>query len=169
MEEIVFRELMELCRARRFVDARQKYWDFVAAEEGRDTSARYISWLAKIEGMSGNIDEEILLLENVLVVDPDYYSANFMKARAQIKLNRYEAAIKSGKSVLSYEYKFDKKPFSKSAGYLVAFASMKLCYEVDFYDHVNKFDEDHTEWLDGRLWSKKDLIDIFEKMRPQGP
>lgn len=164
MEKELFQCLMELCRKKKFDEARQKYKDFeVIKKNGNDLSARHMSWLAKIEGLSGNIVAEIDILENLLKFFPNYYSAHFMIARARIKLHRYEKSIKSGQAVLSFEIASIEKPFSRAAAYLIAYSAMKLCDRETFELFIHQVDDDHAEWLEGRLWSKQNLIDEVKR------
>jgi tetratricopeptide (TPR) repeat protein len=164
MCENIFYSLMELCKEKRFDEARRKYNEFakLRKKEG-ELSARYISWLAKIEGLSGNLIAEIAILKRVLKIYPNHYSAHFMIARAEIKLNKYEDSIKSGQSVLAHELELIDKPFSGAAAFLISYAAMKLSDKETFERFIGQVDDDHAEWLEGGPWSKQNLIEEVKR------
>jgi hypothetical protein len=165
MEDHVFFCLMELCRIKEFDRARTKYYEFIAINGGEGITPRQLSWLAKIEGLSGNTVQEIEILSDIIDKFPDYYSAQFMAARALLKIDNFQQAIKFGRATLIAEASLAERPFSKSAAFLIAFAAMKLQDNITFETVINQFDDNHTEWLEERLWTKKDLAFEIRKNR----
>jgi tetratricopeptide (TPR) repeat protein len=163
MDDNVFFNLMELCRIRKFDEARTRYNEFMVTNKDADLNPNLLSWLAKIEGLSGNTNLEIEMLLEILDKFPDYYSAQFMAARAFIKINDFRQAIKFGQATLAAEASLIERPFSNSAAFLVAFASMKLRDYNTCQSYLNQFDNSHVEWFGEQLWAKKDLLAVISK------
>jgi len=149
--------IFTLCKNKRFDEARHLYMDLVDQGAIDDRDPRTIALRASIEGLAGNLDREIELLEKARTIEPQHAGVNYSLARSYIRIEKYAASLAASEAVIKIESKRDNQPFTSSSIFLAAYSLARLKDETRFKYYFQLISTDQSEWVRDQLISKKDL------------
>ena len=157
-------KIFQLCEQKKFDDARKYFAEMVNKKVLKVADAEHLLWQASIEGMAGNYEEENRILCSAYANDPSYTAVLFSLVRSFSKLGLYEQCEKMASKLLNIESKTNESYFSGSSKFFLSLSYLRQKDFTNFNRSISQLDDNHAEWIHGRLLSKKDMISESQEM-----
>ena len=152
-------QIFQFCESKQYSAAREFF--NVKLGEGilNASNAEHLLWQSSIEGLSGNLQLAKQLLCLARKYDPNCSAVLFALARSFMKLNQFGDCAQALVKLLEIEKRSNESYFSESAQFYLAVAYLNLKDKNNFYREVSSVDGAYSEWRNGKLYSKKMMLE----------